>query len=137
MACLPPLITDTSRPFWDALKNRRISIQRCDACTKWVFYPRRFCPGCGSTHLSWREVSGEATLYMFTLAVLPVSEDFMDAGPQLLAVAELIEGIRLPTTLVELEPDCVKIGMSLEPVFDEATLGDITLLRFRAGKHSR
>jgi len=61
----------------------------------------------------------------------PVSEDFLDEVPLVLAVAELLEGVRIPTTLVQVATTEVSIGMKLKPVFDKERLGDITLLRFR------
>lgn len=131
MAPARPLISDVSRPFWDGLRHERICIQQCKACESFIFYPRLLCPFCGGEP-GWREVSGRASLYTFTLAQAPVSPDFEDAGPLLLAIAELEEGVRIPTTLVDAGPEQVSIGMALEPVFDHATFGDITLLRYRA-----
>lgn len=130
MAPPRPLISETSRPYWDGLRQDRILIQHCGACDSFIFYPRLLCPVCGGAP-GWREVSGCATLYTFTLAEAPVSPDFRDADPLLLAVAELAEGVRIPTTLVDADADTISIGMALEPVFDHATFGDVTLLRFR------
>ena len=131
MAIVRPLITDTSRPYWNALRQGHIEIQQCDRCTKWVFYPRNLCVHCGSMALSWQRVSGQATLYTFTVAVVPVSIDFVDDTPLLLAVAELAHGVRIPTTLVDVAPQDIRIGMDLEPVFDSDRISDITLLRFK------
>ena len=131
MVLLRPLITETSLPYWTALNLGRIEIQRCDSCRKWVFYPRRFCSHCGGTALTWTKVSGDATVYTYTVAMTPVSEDFLDEVPLVLAVAELLEGVRIPTTLVQVATTEVSIGMKLKPVFDKERLGDITLLRFR------
>lgn len=130
MAAPRPLISEVSRPYWNGLRQERILIQQCKACQSFIFYPRLLCPSCGGEP-GWREVAGRASLYTFTLAEAPVSPDFRDAGPLLLAVAELAEGVRIPTTLVNADPDAVSVGIALEPVFDHATFGDITLLRFR------
>ena len=43
----PPIISAISRPYWDALTRHEITIQHCDGCGAWVFYPRFFCPECG------------------------------------------------------------------------------------------
>ena len=84
-----PVATEISAPFWEGLKARRLLIQQCNACAQWLFYPRRHCPGCLAHDLSWREVSGAATLYSFTLARIPTLPDFADEMPQALAVVEL------------------------------------------------
>jgi uncharacterized OB-fold protein len=126
-----PLIGDTSRPFWNALREERIELQQCDDCSRWVWHPRVICPHCGGTALAWQRFTGPATLYTFTVAEAPVSPEFADAVPQLLAIVELAEEVRLASTLVNIAPDDIRIGMALEPVFDHTAFDDITLLRFQ------
>ena len=46
----------------------------------------------------------------------------------LLAVVEFDEGPRFTTELVNVEPDDIKVGMRVKPVFCDE--GDITLLRY-------
>ncbi len=123
-----PVATDISRPYWDALKARRIELQQCDACGRWNFFPRRHCPHCLSDRLAWREVSGRGKLLTYTVARIPTLPDFADEAPQKLAVVELAEGVHLNTTLVGLAEDEISVGMAVKPVFDES--GDTPLLRF-------
>lgn len=127
----PPLITEVSRPWWNALARREIELQACLACSGWVFYPRPFCPHCGGRDLEWRKVDGAATLYTWSVAETPVSPHFAHLLRPVLAVAELSLGVRVPTTLVDVEPELVTIGMALEPVFDDLTYDGVTLLRYR------
>ena len=131
----PPIICETSRPYWDGLAQGEVHMQRCDNCAAWVFYPRAFCPACGGRHLTWTPVSGPATLYSYTITQVPVAKAFTYLGKPILAVVELANGVRVPTRLVEVEPGEVSIGMALEPVFDSATYENATLLLFKpAGK---
>jgi uncharacterized OB-fold protein len=125
-----PVPTPASAPFWDALRRERISIQRCDACGRWVHYPRRRCSHCLSERLSWHDVSGSGTVYTFTVARQPSTPVFADEVPQIITVVELDDGPRLTTTLVGADPDTVEIGMRVDPVFDHGDDG-VTLLRFR------
>jgi uncharacterized OB-fold protein len=125
-----PVPTPVSQPFWDALRGERVALQRCDECATWVYYPRARCPHCLSDRLTWTDVDGRATVYTFTVAVQPTAPPFADEAPQLLAVVELTEGVHLSTTLVDVEPAAVAIGMVVAPVFDHGDDG-ITLLRFR------
>ena len=60
----------------------------------------------------------------------PIHPAFADETPQVQAIVELDEGIRMTTTLVDVEPDRVAVGATVEPVFDDGPDG-ITLLRFR------
>ena len=125
-----PQPTPTSHPFWDALRDERISLQRCDDCKQWVHYPRNRCPHCFSPSLSWHEVSGRGAVYSFSVARQPTAAPFADEVPQIITVVELDEGVRLSTTLVDVEPGDVHVGDRVEPVFDHGADG-ITLLRFR------
>ena len=127
-----PRPSPTTRPFWDGLNERKVQIQRCDGCDSWVFYPRTRCPSCLSDVLIWREVSGRGVLYTYTLARQPTAPHFADETPQQLAVVELDEGVRMTSTLVNVEPSDIVIGMRLQPYFDQVT-DDVTLLRYQPG----
>jgi uncharacterized OB-fold protein len=125
-----PEPTPVSQPFWDALRDERVQLQRCDECSRWVYYPRSRCPSCLSDRLTWTGVEGLGTVYTFAVAEQATAPPFADEVPQLLAVVELTEGVRVSTTLVDVEPDAVSVGMPVAPVFDHGDDG-ITLLRFR------
>ena len=124
-----PHPTETSQPWWDGLRAHQVRLQRCDACQHWFFFPRAHCPACASRQLSWHTVSGEGTLYTFTVARVPTLPEFTDEMPQLLAVVRLDEGVHLNTTLVGVAPEAVRIGERVRPVFDERP-GEVTLLRY-------
>lgn len=131
MAGAPPIVSEVARPWWDALARHEIAMQRCNACAAWVFYPRAFCPVCGGRELTWTSVTGEATLYTYSIAQVPVAKAFAHLDKPILAVAELANGVRVPTRMVDVDRDRVKIGMRLAPVFDSETYEGITLLLFR------
>jgi uncharacterized OB-fold protein len=125
-----PEPTPASQPFWAGLREERVELQRCDECGRWVYYPRARCPACLSDRLTWTTVDGLGTVYTFSIAEQPTAPPFADEVPQRLAVVELTEGVRLSTTLVDVEPAAITIGMAVAPVFDHGDDG-ITLLRFR------
>lgn len=125
-----PRPSSTTRPFWDGLNARKVQIQRCHACDSWVFYPRIRCPSCLGNQLVWQEVSGRGVLYTYTLARQPTAPHFADETPQQLAVVELDEGVRVTSTLVNVEPSDIVIGMRLRPYFDQVS-DAITLLRYQ------
>lgn len=124
-----PQPTPISAPFWAGLKEHAVRIQQCEACGHWIFFPRAHCPACASARLAWREVSGEGTVYTYTVARVPTLPEFTDEMPQLLAVVELDEGPHLNTTLVGVREDDIRVGMRVRPVFDERP-GEATLLRY-------
>jgi uncharacterized OB-fold protein/acyl dehydratase len=123
-----PHPTTISEPYWEGLKAHEVRLQQCDK-GHWLFFPRTHCPTCGSRQLSWRAVSGEGTLYSFTVARVPTLPEFTDEMPQLLAVVELQEGVHINTTMVGVEPNQLQIGQRVRPVFDERP-GSVTLLRY-------
>ena len=125
-----PIPTEISAPFWEGLKAERLLIQQCDHCNHWVFYPRRHCPSCLAHALTWREVNGAATLYSYTVTRIATLPDFADEMPQILAVIELEQGVRINSNLVGLDESEVKIGMPLQPVFAEVDAKGTRLLRF-------
>jgi uncharacterized OB-fold protein len=125
-----PRPTPTSQPYWDGLAAGVVRVQHCEACGAWVHYPRHRCPVCLSDRLSWQVVGSEATVYTFTVARRPTAAPFADDVPQIIAVVELDVGVRLTTTLVDVDPSAVRIGMAVSAVFDAGDDG-VTLLRFR------
>lgn len=132
MPGLPPKKTALSEPFWDGLAKSQIVMQSCDSCSRTIFYPRPSCPYCGSRELTWKPRDDAITLFTYSIAEDPVSPVFADVDRMIIAVADL-DGAHIPSTLVDIAPDDVKIGMRLEPVFDSQSYEGITILRFRPG----
>ena len=124
-----PQPTTISAPYWEGLKQHEVRIQQCEDHGHWLFFPRTHCPTCGSRRLAWRRVSGEGTLYTYTVARVPTLPEFSDELPQLLAVVELDEGVHINTTLVGVDLSALTVGMRVRPVFDDRP-GVSTLLRY-------
>jgi hypothetical protein len=120
-----PIPTPNSEPYWNGLANHQVTLQHCDDCDAWVFYPRSHCNNCLSPNLTWRQVSGNGTLYTFTVARRPTAPQFADDIPQLIIVVELDEGVRINSVMVNIAPEVLTVGMAVRPVFhlqDGATL---------------
>ncbi|WP_341643835.1 bifunctional OB-fold nucleic acid binding domain-containing protein/MaoC family dehydratase [Thauera sp. SDU_THAU2] len=127
-----PTPTGISAPFWNGLKEGRVTIPQCQSCGHWVFFPRRHCDKCWSQDLEWKEVKGTGTLYTYTLTRVPTMPDFADEMPQKMAVVELDEGVRINTTLIGLDEAEIAVGMRLKPVIDTVATDGTALLRFTA-----
>jgi uncharacterized OB-fold protein len=125
-----PIPNPASEPFWHAARRHELSLQRCESCGAWVFYPRAACPECLSPRLSWKRASGRATLYSFTVARRPTAPQFADVTPLVIAVVALEEGPRMMSNVVGCAPEDVRIGMALEAAFDDVT-ADTTLVKFK------
>lgn len=125
-----PEPTPVSKPFWDALSEHRITIQYSPSADAYVFYPRLLAPGTLADDLEWREISGAGTLYTFTVTDRPTAPPWADSLPQILAIVEWDEGPRFSTEIVNTDPQTLRIGMRVEPVFCDQQNG-MTLLRYQ------
>ena len=125
-----PFATHTTKPFWDALRQHKVRIQYSPSSDRWVFYPRVLAPGTLADDLEWREISGRGELYTYTVARRPTAPPWEDSLPQLLAVVEFDEGPRFTSELVNVDPDDIRVGMRVNPVFFDVPETEITLLHY-------
>jgi uncharacterized protein len=118
--------------YWEKARAHELWLMSCDDCGQSYFYPRAICPLCFSRNTRWIQSSGRGTLYTFSIAHRPPTPAFQDRIPFVAALVELEGGARIPTNLVEVEPDPahIHIGMPVEVVFDDVT-DTITLPKFR------
>jgi uncharacterized OB-fold protein len=116
-----PEITDATRPFWTAAKNRKLVVQKCGRCGTLNFFPKPWCIDCGSRGLEWVEVSGKGTVYSFTTAnkVMMNFPGWKAELPVTLGIIDLDEGARMYGQLVGAKPAAMKIGMKVKAVFED------------------
>lgn len=119
--------TETSRPFWDAVRQHRLDIQRCESCRQHVFYPRTTCSHCGSFALAWVTAAGTGTVYTYTVARRPTHPALH--APSVIAIVELDEGPRLATNIIDCAEADVSIGMRVEVTFEDHQHGALPMFR--------
>jgi uncharacterized OB-fold protein len=124
----PPIINVETRAFWDATKEGKLLLPRCNACGTVIWYPRAFCPECSSFDVSWFEASGQGTIYSYTLNRRGQG-DYRDVA-YVLAYVELAEGPRILTNIVECDPASVSVGQAVKVTFQPTSNG-AALPRFR------
>ncbi|PWT71802.1 MAG: hypothetical protein C5B60_10465 [Chloroflexi bacterium] len=115
-----------SRPYWEGLAQGELRIQRCQACTKAVFYPRAICPHCHSDQLEWIVASGKGTIYTYTVAHQAFGTFAADV-PFVVALVELEEGVRMMTRIVDAPRERVTIGAAVSVTFQHG-MGDEDLI---------
>jgi len=125
-----PVPTPTAQPFWDALAEHKIRIQYSPSAQRFVFYPRVLAPGTLADDLQWQEISGAGSLYTYTVAHRPVAPHFADGVAHIPAIAQWDEGPRFATEIVNAEPEELRVGMRIRPVFVDVPGEGITLLRY-------
>ena len=125
-----PMPDHVTAEFWEAAKQGRLLIQRCGDCGRLQFFPQSQCRTCLSEHVEWVEASGKGRIYSYTVVHRPPSLTFEDDVPYTVALVELKEGVRMMSTIIEIEPEHVRVDMPVEAVFDDIS-PTISLPKFR------
>ena len=125
-----PYVAPEMTDFWAATAEGRLSIPKCDDCNLYVWYPRPFCPACGGTNVSWTDVSGNGTVYTFTVVHRSAVPGYKEALPYVIAYVQLEEGPKVMTNIVGIEPKQVTVGMPVSVVFHDTGKGN-ALFRFQ------
>jgi uncharacterized OB-fold protein len=125
-----PLPDVDSVGFWDAARQGKLVISRCQDCRRWQHPPQERCRLCGGP-VAFEPVSGRGTIYSFILvrqATVPGHQ-----VPYVVAQVELIEqpGLRL-TGVVRGDVDTVECDQAVEVCFGDPSPGG-----FRAPEFAR
>ncbi len=120
-----------TRPFWDAVNERRLEIQRCTACSRYHHPPVALC-ACLCTELRWEPVSGRGRIHSWAIARDTRLASFTDRLPYALASVELEEdaGVLLLSNVPGAALDELYIGMPVQVEFEQIAPGQL-LPQFR------
>jgi uncharacterized OB-fold protein len=107
---MPPLPepSDFTQPFWDAVREGRLTAPRCDSCERWFFVPEPICPHCGAAKWTWQQSRGMGKIYSLSVVHQTVSPD--QPTPFVLAEVDLDEGWTILTQVRGSDPETVQIG---------------------------
>ena len=119
-----------TQEFWDGCRDGRFLLKHCNACGADHFYPRPFCPTCWSDDVEWREASGRATLYTYSIVRQNDLPPFNERVPYVAAIVELAEGPRVMTNIEGCAFEDLEIGMDLTVEY-KAIADDVTIAVFR------
>lgn len=118
-----------SEPYWEAAKQHRLELPRCNACQKFWFPPSQTCPHCLSADFAWAPVSGRGKIFSFVVYHRVYHPAFEQDVPYAVALVELDEGPRLLTNIVGVPPEKVTCEMPVKVVFDDVAEG-VTIPKF-------
>ena len=124
-----PEPTPATQPFWDALKEHKLRLQKSKKTGKVIYYPRSVSPHGPKDTLEWVECSGLGTVYSYTIARRPTAPQWAEDGDYAIAIVEIEEGAHLTANILNCPPDQVRIGMKVKAVFADVT-PEVTLLQF-------
>ena len=112
MAELPrPIPEPENQPFWDALNEGELRIQRCASCGTRRHPPRPMCGECQSMDAEWAALSGAGSVYSYIVSHQAIHPALVDQVPFATVLVELDEGPRLISNLVDVDPEQITIGL--------------------------
>ncbi len=127
MPYIIPVPDDVSKPFWAAVQERRLIVQKCNACDTLQYPPKPKCQDCNSDDISWTDVEGKG--HILTWGVLQDSHLPVRAAdqPLNLAVVTLDQDpkINFYSNLPGSAPFQVEVGAAVEVTFVEAPDGSL------------
>lgn len=121
-----------SEGFWEATRDGRLAICRCLDCRLWMHPPLERCRKCGAK-TAFEPVSGRGTIHSFIVVRHPAVPGYLESLPYVVAIVDLAEqsGLRLPTRLLDADPEKVRIGRSVEAELVDLPGGDFRVACFR------
>jgi len=118
---MAPAVSVLTEGYWRAAQQRRLAIQRCRTCRRFVHFPEWRCPFCQGQELEFEPVSGHGQVHTFTIVHRTAAPGFADRIPYVLAWVELAEqpGLRAFGNVVACPPQDVYIGLPVRVCFEE------------------
>jgi uncharacterized OB-fold protein len=125
-----PTITEENKPFWDAAREGRLSMQQCSSCGHIRFPIQDLCPVCISPDFAWAQLSGNGEVFAKIVYHRAFHPAYRGDVPYNLVMVQLDEGPRMFSNVVGTPNDEFAVGDLLEVVFDQVT-DEVTIPRFR------
>ncbi len=121
-----------SAPWWAAVREHRLTVQRCAGCGVLRFPATTICARCRCREYGWLEVSGHGTVASWVVthhAFLPV---YADAVPYVVALVRLVEqdDLVLYGDVHGLEPAELRADLPVRAWFDDVD-AELTVVRWR------
>jgi uncharacterized OB-fold protein len=112
----PAMSADTAF-FWEGAERGELLIQRCTDCKTLRHPPGPGCPSCGSLDWDTVEASGRGTVHSYAVHHYPPIPG--NDVPNVVALVDVEEGVRILANLTGVEPDAVEIDMPVEVYFED------------------
>jgi hypothetical protein len=122
-----PIPDDLTKPFWDAINERRLVVQSCTDCGTLQYPPRPECQDCGSGNLGWKETNGRGKVSGYIVIHDSRMKVWWAEQPYNVAVVQLEEDptINFFSNLPGTPVDDVPVGASVEVMFEEVAPGKL------------
>lgn len=131
-----PRVTELNRRFWQAARDHRLEIQRCDHCRHLRYPIAAVCPVCLGSETTWVALSGRGTVFARVTYHHAFDPALAEHLPYVVAIVQLDEGPRMISNLVGPAAEHAQVGDAVEVVF-EAVDGDLAVPRFTTRAQTR
>jgi uncharacterized OB-fold protein len=128
MPKLIPVADALSKPFWDAVNQRRLVLQHCAACDRLQYPPQQACQFCSSAAgLAWKEVEGSGHIATYIVIEDGRLNRRMPDQPYNLAMVTLDADPRVNfySNLPGTPPYKAPVGAAVEVTFEEVAPGQL------------
>ncbi len=122
-----PQADEISKEFFQGGMAGRLMLMKCTDCGALRLPSRRHCDVCLADGTAWVEASGKGVVRSFGIMHQRYHPGFQT--PYNVAFVELEEGVRLPTNIVGVANDAIRVGMPV--VVDWDRYEDVALPKFR------
>jgi uncharacterized OB-fold protein len=134
---LGPLLaarTTQSAPFFDALAEGRLVLQRCSDCARVRGHVAPVCPHCGGESSSWAQLDGRGVVHSWIRYRRSYLSQFDELVPYVVLCVQLEEGPRLFGRLVDDDGEDPTPGMRVQAVVERWRDGRAAPAFMRAGR---
>lgn len=118
-AAAVPVPDADSLPFWEAARDHRLVLQRCNSCSRLRFPPSPICSHCRSWDSTWEEQSGEGAVYSWVVVHHAVTPALEEETPYAVVLVDVAPGVRIPGRFTGATASDIEAGMPVTVVFHD------------------
>jgi uncharacterized OB-fold protein len=116
-----PVIDELNRPFWEACRDRILSVQECGDCARLRYPIAPVCPACLGRTWSWTVLGGAGAVYTFAVFRHSYNDAWQERVPYAVAIVQLDEGVMMIADLADIAVDDVRVGLRVQAEFEPVT----------------
>lgn len=131
-----PDMRGAGKQYWASGRDGKLLLPQCQACGKAHWYPRLYCPHCGSDKLEWIACSGKGVIHTFTVVRQSGQKYFKTRVPYVLAMVALDEGPFLMTNIIDCDVGTVAIDAPVTVVFEKLA-DDVSVPLFKLAREGK
>ena len=114
---LAPEPDAASKEFFEGCAKGELRLLRCQRCGLWSWPVASICNECNSFDLAWTVAAGRGAVYSWSIVHKAFTPRFADATPYIVALVDLIEGLRITTTIDDVPSGGLKAGLAVHAEF--------------------